>query len=252
MEARVTHIWRHPIKGVGAEALLSSEFVAGNTMPYDRVWAVAHEASKAPAGSSDWVHCNNFIRGAKSPGLMAVKAKMTGPEGLIELSHPDAGSITVNPGDIGDATRMVAWVTPLCDPNRALPSHVVRAGTRGMTDSKIRSVSILNNASLAALSKVAGRDLAQERFRGNIWLDGLEPWQEFDLLDKKLRIGGATFVVRERITRCTATGVDPETGEPDTDTLRLLQENWGHRDFGVYAEVVGDGIASVNDVAVLA
>jgi uncharacterized protein YcbX len=86
-----------------------------------------------------------------------------------------------------------------------------------------------------------------ERFRGNIWLDGLPPWDEFDWLGLDIRIGEAVLRIRERITRCRATEVDPRSGQPDTDTLGALQAGWGHRDFGVYAEVLSGGRIAVSD-----
>ena len=86
-----------------------------------------------------------------------------------------------------------------------------------------------------------------ERFRGNVWLDGLAPWQEFDLVGREVRVGGATLRVREIITRCKATTVDPDTGIEDADTLGALSAGWGHQDFGVYAEVVEGGRVAVGD-----
>ena len=65
----VTDIWRHPLKSHGREALDSVTMIAGQTMPGDRVWAVAHDASKADG--SQWAPCANFTRGAKAPQLMA-------------------------------------------------------------------------------------------------------------------------------------------------------------------------------------
>lgn len=116
-----------------------------------------------------------------------------------------------------------------------------------MTDSDWPSISILNSASLAALGARAGRVLAQERFRGNVWIEGPEPWAEFAWVGRSVRIGDATLSVRERITRCKATGVDPETGAPDVDTLGALEAGWDHRDFGVYAEVLEGGRIAVGD-----
>ena len=118
-----------------------------------------------------------------------------------------------------------------------------------MTDSDFPSISILNAASLAALGKRLGQSLAMERFRGNVWLDGLAPFEEFDLLGRDIRIGVATLRVRERITRCKATTVDPATGLSDADTLGALRAGWGHEDFGVYAEVRTGGRVAVGDPA---
>ena len=118
-----------------------------------------------------------------------------------------------------------------------------------MTDSDFPSVSILNRASLAALGARLGKPLAMERFRGNVWLDGLEPFAEFDLVGRDIRLGGASLRVRERITRCKATTVDPDTGIGDADTLGALRAGWGHEDFGVYAEVVAGGRVALGDTA---
>ena len=64
---------------------------------------------------------------------------------------------------------------------------------------------------------------------------------------RTLRIGGATLKVRERITRCKATTVDPETGVSDVDTLGALETGWNHQDFGVYAEVIEGGRIAIGD-----
>ncbi len=91
-----------------------------------------------------------------------------------------------------------------------------------------------------------------DRWRGNLHLDGMLPWQEFDWIGKSIRIGGAEFEVRERIERCSATTVDPSSGERDHDTLAALKSNWGHTDFGVKAVVTKAGdIAAGDTVEVL-
>jgi uncharacterized protein len=244
--ARVAHLWRHPIKGHGVEAVAATVLEAGRTMPWDRVWAIAHEAARIAPDAPGWAPCANFGRGAKSPALMAIRAATDEATGRITLSHPDAAPITVDPDDPSDRARLVAWVTPLSDPGRAQPAFVTRAGV-GLTDSDFPSVSILNLASLRALSQRVGRPLAMERFRGNVWIDGLAPWQEWEWLGREIRLGGATLTVRERIGRCKATTVDPATGRPDADTLGALEAGWGHRDFGVYAEVTAGGPVAVGD-----
>ncbi len=70
MTARVAALWRHPIKSHGREALKNVSLTEGQTMPWDRRWAVAHDAAKADG--SEWAECMNFSRGAKAPSLMAM------------------------------------------------------------------------------------------------------------------------------------------------------------------------------------
>jgi uncharacterized protein YcbX len=250
MRARVSHLWRHPIKGHGVEPVTVVTLAAGGTMPWDRVWAIAHEAARVDPAARDWAPCANFSRGAKSPELMAIRAHVDEAAGQLTLTHPRQPAITVDPDDPADAARLVAWVQPLAAAGRARPAFVVCAEGRGMTDSDFPSISVLNRASLDALGERLGRPLAMERFRGNVWLDGLAPWAEFDLVGSDIRVGGATLRVRERITRCKATTVDPETGVSDADTLGALEAGWGHQDFGVYAEVVTGGAVAVGDPVV--
>lgn len=248
---QVSHIWRHPIKGHGVEAINAVMLEAGQTMPWDRVWAIATEAAKVQPGTSAWVSCANFSRGAKSPQLMAIRAVVDEAAGSVTLTHPGREAITVNPDLAEDAIRLVAWVAPLVDPARARPAFVVRAN-RGMTDSPFPSIALLNHASLRALGERLEMDLAMERFRGNLWLEGLAAFEEFDLVGRDLQVGGARMAVRERITRCVATSVDPVTGVRDADTLGALAAGWGHRDFGVYAEVLAGGRVAVGDAVVAA
>lgn len=237
----VARLYRHPIKGIGAEELSETPVHAGQTLPMDRVWALAHEAAKVEPGN--WSNCNNFIRGAKSPGVMAVTARSA--DGLISLRHPDLPPLTVDPGAHGP--QLIDWIRPVCNPDRAAPSALIRAGSQGMTDSPFPSISILNYASLRALEDAAGRTLDPRRFRGNIWFDGGGPWQEFEWIGNTILIGGVQFEVRERISRCTATHVDPDTGRADTDTLKVLEQTWGHQDFGIYAVATTGGQVAVGD-----
>ncbi|WP_108861226.1 MOSC domain-containing protein [Ruegeria sp. Alg231-54] len=240
MNAEVTHIWRHPIKSHGREALQTVSVTPGQTMPGDRVWAVAHEASKADG--SQWVPCANFSRGAKAPQLMAISAQLNGD--TITLTHPDRPDLTFNPD--GEQQVFLDWVQPLMPADRAASARIIRVPGRGMTDSDYPSISLCNMASHRAVEQKLGRDLSIQRWRGNIWFDGLPLWEEFDWLDREVQIGEAVFHVKERIRRCLATTANPKTGVRDADTLGTLN-SWGHQDFGVYAEVVRGGAISVGD-----
>lgn len=248
MELRVRHLWRHPIKGHGVEEVPAAELAAGATMPWDRVWAIADARAKIDANSTDWAHSVNFSRGAKSPQLMAIRAQVDEVAGTVTLTHPAQAAITVNPDLASDMARLIAWVTPLTNPERPAPSFVVR-GRVGVTDSEFPSIALNSLASLEALAERVGKPLAMERFRGNVWLDGLAPFEELNLVGRRIRIGDAVLAVREGIVRCLATTVDPDTGVSDADTLGALRDGWGHKQFGVYAEVIEGGRVAVGDPA---
>lgn len=247
MTAQVAALWRHPIKGIGAEALTQVALTPERPLPGDRAWAIRHAGG--PEDVTGWRPCREFLRGASSATLMAITAQ-TNPDSAITLRHPDRPDLTIRPD--ADAQALIDWVLPLWPEDRPAPSRVVKAPDTGMTDVPFPSVAILNIASLRALGQRLGQELDQRRFRGNIWLDGLAPWEEFDLVGREITIGTARLKIEERITRCRATEANPDTGTRDAATLQMLQQGWGHQDFGVYARVIAAGDVALTDTAEVA
>lgn len=243
MSLRLAHIFRHPIKSHGREELDAVALAQGRCLPWDRHWAVAHEAARL---MGDWADCANFSRGAKAPALQAIDATLDEATGTLTLTHPDRPTLTFRPDDADDAARFLDWVDPLVPENRARPAKLVATG-RGMTDTMAPSVSILSLTSNRILARRMGMDLDLGRWRGNLWLDGLDPWEEFDLIDRTLAIGDARLKVIDRITRCRATMANPATGKIDANTLDALEEAYDHTDFGVYAVVTQPGTIGVDD-----
>ena len=241
----ITNIWRHPLKSFGREALDSVTLIAGQTMPGDRVWAVAHEASKA--NNENWSPCQNFTRGSKAPQLMAVNAKLDDLSGLLSLTHPKRPPLIFDPENPEDLSRFLEWQKPLLPADRTASARIVRVPGRGMTDTPFPSVTLCNWASHRAVEQALGHTLSPKRWRGNFWSDLGDAWAENELLGKEVQIGEAILRVEERVVRCLATTANPETGERDADTLKALNDNWGHQDFSVYAEVVRGGAIRIGD-----
>ncbi|UWR23006.1 MOSC domain-containing protein [Sulfitobacter sp. S190] len=239
---QITALWRHPIKSHGREALDRVTLGVGTTLPYDRTWAVAHDA--ASADGSEWAACQNFNRGAKSPALMAITARLDEDTETVTLHHPDLPELVAHPDR--DGARIVAWSRPLSNPDRAAPARVVRLRDRGFTDTPFASISLCNIATHAAVEQLADSPLQPERWRGNIWFDGASAWDEFEWIGRDLKLGTARVRVEERITRCLATTVNTDTGVRDVDTLGALKQ-LGHQDFGIYVTVTKAGDVAVGD-----
>ena len=183
MTGHVTHIWRHPIKSHGREALDQVTLAEGRTMPWDRYWAVAHEAARTEG--SEWASCGNFSRGAKAPALMAIEATLDEATGRLTLTHPDRPSLSFDPET--EAGAFLDWVRPLMPTDRAQSARILRAPGRGMTDTDFPSVSLLNLSSNRAVGQKLGQELSPLRWRGNFWLDGLGPWEEFEWIGRSHR-----------------------------------------------------------------
>ena len=246
MTAHLAQIVRHPVKSAGFQTLTRAALTEGRPMPFDRVWAVVTEGARFEGAPEGWAAKMNFLRGAAEGGLQAIRAEFDEGTGALTLTHPARPPFR---GTLpADGPALVDWLRPLWPASRPAPKALVaRADGGALTDVPDPFVAVLNLSSLRALGQRMGRELSIHRFRGNLWLDGLAPWEEFDLIGKRLRIGGAVLRIEEPITRCVATSFDPDTGLPAGDTLSALEQGWGHRDFGVYARVIQGGTVVLAD-----
>ena len=239
---QIDGIWRHPIKSHGREALSQVTLHAGASMPWDRVWAVAHQHAKAQPGV--WAKCANFSRVSKAPALMAITAKLNEAAGMVTLSHPERPDLTFDPDTNPDA--LIGWTAPLVPQDRALPSTIMRLDGHGYTDSDFPSVTLCNRASHRAVQSEMGAEISIHRWRGNLWFDSDTAWIEFDWLGHEIQVGGAVLRPRERTDRCLATTTNPENGRRDADTLAALGK-FGHQDFSVRCEVLKSGDIHLGD-----
>jgi hypothetical protein len=242
MTGTVSSLWRHPIKSHGREASETVQLITGQTMPWDRTWAVAHEVSKAD--NDAWSPCAAFSRVSKAPGLMAITAELDEATEQLTLTHPNLAPLTFHPKT--EAAKLFHWTKPLMPADRAASARLVRVPGRGMTDSDFPSVTLCNMESHRAVEEKLGQTLSFHRWRGNIWFDGILPWAEFDWIGQDIRIGTAILRPRERTDRCIATTSNPDTGQRDADTLGAL-DRFGHQDFGVRAEVIDGGEIRIGD-----
>ncbi len=120
----------------------------------------------------------------------------------------------------------------------------------------VEPVTLLGAASVAALAASAGvPEIDSRRFRMLIEFDGGDPHVEESWDGELLQVGEATLRVRGPVKRCAATTRDPDSGDVDLQTLRMITASRGRRQsvlglgacLGVYAEVVEPGRVVVGD-----
>jgi uncharacterized protein YcbX len=128
--------------------------------------------------------------------------------------------------------------------------------SHGPATDRLRSgaATLLGTGSLRALARAAGSDEVDgRRFRMNFGIDGLEEHEEDSWLGRRVRLGDAVVVPQGNVGRCAVTTQNPDTGEPDLDTLKALAgyrrelESTEPLPFGVHAAVASAGRVRVGD-----
>jgi len=108
-------------------------------------------------------------------------------------------------------------------------------------------VSLINLESLRDFESRAGLSVDHERFRANIVIDGMKPFQELELAKKKIKIGNTLFEVFQNTPRCKATIYPYQSTISDINVPQKLNEIYDHIDFGIYLKPIEDGTISLNN-----
>ena len=124
------------------------------------------------------------------------------------------------------------------DQGDAIPSDGSGVSSPSVSLADEAPLLLTTRSSLKDLNKRLGegKTVDMRRFRPNIVIDGLEPWEEDSL--KRIRIGEVEFHVWQRCGRCTMTTIDRDTlkrcGEPLSTLSTFRERDHGQRNFGMH------------------
>jgi len=111
----------------------------------------------------------------------------------------------------------------------------------------VNSVSLLNIQSINDFKKKIERNVERSIFRGNICIDGIEPWKEREWIGKTIKINNVSFKVEKNIPRCVAINLKPQTDDNSFNLLQSLKKNYNHFEMGIYLTVLNDGQINIGD-----
>lgn len=113
------------------------------------------------------------------------------------------------------------------------------------------SVSLINKKSIDDFSKRVSADIEFERFRANIYIDGLDAWAERTWIGKSIKINNVNFVVLDEISRCSATNLKPSTDMVTFNLPNQLKKNYDHINMGLYLVPLQNGVISKGDKLII-
>ena len=111
----------------------------------------------------------------------------------------------------------------------------------------VNSVSLLNIQSINDFEKKVNKKIETSIFRGNICIDGIDPWKEREWIGKTIKINNVSFKVEKNIPRCVAINLKPQTDDNSFDLLQSLKKTYNHFDMGIYLTALDDGEINIKD-----
>ncbi|MEQ9638463.1 MAG: MOSC domain-containing protein [Alphaproteobacteria bacterium] len=249
--AVIDAIYRYPVKGLSPEPLDVAAVAAGGTLALDRAFAVAHGSTDFDPAAPQPMSKRKFLQLMENERLATLSTRLEDDDATLVIER-DGRQVSRGRLDQPVGRKLIEQFLDayLKDEIRG-PVRIVSAPGHHFADVPQPLVSLINRASVAELSRVAGTDVDPMRFRGNLYLDGLPAWAEFGWLGQEIALGDQVKAkVVARIERCAAVNVDPASGARDMNLPRLLNSAFGHVDMGVYAAITTGGEVRVGDALV--
>ncbi len=208
-----------------------------------------------------------FIDATRHGALMTVRSECDADGTWLRLRFPDGSVLEDDIVLEGEPFAMDLWGRSL--DVRAVagawsaalsevaggPMRLVRCERPGDGNDEY-PVSVVSLASVAELRRRSGRGerVDPARFRMLLDLDGCSAHEEDGWLGLNVRVGDVLIRVADPNARCSITTMNPDTGEGDYPTLKVIASYRGvrnkHLNFGMYAEVLEPGTIRVGDAVV--
>jgi uncharacterized protein YcbX len=248
-QAQIRALHRYPVKGLTPEPLARTELSPGKTVPFDRMYAIENGPSGFDPAEPRYFPKLCFLMLMRNARLAELRTSFDEASHVLTITHEAREAAK---GDLRTAEGRAAiegFFAEFCADELQGPPKVLHGEGHSFSDVAKKVVSIINLASVTALENAAGAPIDPLRFRGNLQVEGWPAWSEFDLIGHVISIGPSVRAkVVKRIVRCAATEVDPVTGIRDLPVPRIIMDNCGHMDCGIYAEVIEGGSIAVGDI----
>ena len=109
------------------------------------------------------------------------------------------------------------------------------------------SISLINNRSIEDFKNKINQEIDSQRFRGNIFVEGIEAWEERNWIGKIIKINNISFKVEKNIPRCVAINLKPNTDDNSLNLLQSLKKTYNHFDMGIYLTALDNGQLNIGD-----
>jgi uncharacterized protein YcbX len=244
----VSSIYRYPVKGLSPELLDRVDLNEGSCVPFDRAFAIENGPGRFDPLDPRHLPKINFLMLMRDERMATLQSVFDDETNTLTIFR-DGGQVAKGQLSTPIGRQLIEQFLSsyFAQELRGAP-RIVTAPGHSFSDVPAKCIHIVNLASLRELERAAGRKIDPLRFRANLYVEGLAPWQEFEWQGRDVSIGTATLQVMMRTERCDATNVDPANGARDMSIPNLLRRQWGHSDFGIYAKVTTAGTVAQNNI----
>ena len=257
MSVTISSINYCPVKSVSFQSIEKCEIKKDVGISGDRIFAFAKDLDleqakwfeKSPAERKGrW---NKVLTLKNSPVLN--KYNFLFKENKLTLTFKDKEILTINVSELSERQLLSKKIIEL---ENSLKETIIlmKNEESPFFDTSIsnkvdfiNSVSLLNIQSINDFQKKIDKKIEMSRFRGNICIDGIKPWEEREWIGKIIKINNVSLKVEKNIPRCVAINLKPTTDDNSLNLLQSLKKTYNHFEMGIYLTALNDGKIEVGN-----
>ncbi|MFC4236610.1 MOSC domain-containing protein [Thalassospira xianhensis] len=256
MTIELKAIKRYPVKGLSGIEMPAADITAHQMLKDDRRFIIATQSSVGQDGVHEWARKSNFLQLVNTPKLAELGIEYDDATTTLSILRNGRAICKGNLEDKMGRTVVEDFLKAFLKNDAAGTPKIYSVPNVSFGDMKEPYISVINLASVRDFGdRIVQKEIDPMRFRGNLLIDGLEPWAELKWEEGQIvQINSIDFRVIHPITRCKATSVNPGTAESDINVPLMLRKGLNHLYMGVYVEPVtsgqiqpGDKIAIIKD-----
>jgi uncharacterized protein YcbX len=257
MSAIISSINYCPVKSVSFQTIDKCEIKKDVGIVGDRIFAFAKELNldkaqlfeKSPEErKGKW---NKILTLKNSPVLN--KYNFLLKESKLTLTFKDKEILTIDVNELSErqllSNKILELENSLKEPIVLMKNEEFPFFDTSISNKVdfINSVSLINIQSINDFQKKIDKKVEISRFRGNICIDGIKPWEEREWIGKIIKINNVSFKVEKNIPRCVAINLEPTTDDNSLDLLQSLKKNYNHFEMGIYLAALDGGEINSGD-----
>ena len=226
---KISQLYKYPIKSLTP---LKSESLVLNNNGYidgDRLFGFRFQ-NAGERDNYEWQRKTSFAALMHMPQIARLKADFDEKSRTLIIKHND--EIVVNANVDLKRTEIEQKFTDfVLESDKELikkfperfPFMLVGGESHAhFHDGAQGGVTLHSQESLDELNNQLGYKVEHVRFRSNIIIQGVSPWEEFDWIGQKVVINNLSFTVERAVTRCLAINCNPSDGTRDKNVLKSM------------------------------
>ena len=253
MSCLISSINYCPVKSLSFQNIDSCEIKKDLGILNDRMFAfsrgVDSEKAQLIEKKPNERKLNNFLTLKNSPVLN--KYNFNYRDNQLELKLGDKIIISILADDMIQRSllinKLVELEGSLIKPISLLQNKEFPFYDTSHSNNIFNSLSLINLKSIEDFENKISEKVEFQRFRGNFYVNGIEPWEERNWVGKIIKIKNVSFKVEKHIPRCVAINLKPKTTDNALNLLKALKKTYDHFDMGIYLRALDDGNVEIGN-----